>query len=67
MKSEFQDYIKIRKRGKTMYKWLYDRMVEEYEKEPKQELIIRMIAIEEIELSDRCLRINVVQGRPFII
>lgn len=37
-----------------MYKWLYDRMVEEYEKKPKQELIIRMMAIEEIELSDRC-------------
>lgn len=37
-----------------MYKWVYDRMIEEYEKESKQDLITRMMAIEEIELSDRC-------------
>lgn len=37
-----------------MYKWMYDRMVKEYEKESKEELIQRMMAIEEIELSDRC-------------
>lgn len=37
-----------------MYKWVYDKMVEEYKKESKEDLIIRMMATEEIELSDRC-------------
>lgn len=37
-----------------MYKWLYDRMVKEYEKESKEELVQRIMAMEEIECSDRC-------------
>ena len=37
-----------------MYKWMYDRMVKEYEKESKEELAQRIMAIEEIECSDRC-------------
>ena len=37
-----------------MYKWLYDRMVDEYKKESKEELVQRIMAIEEIECSDRC-------------
>ncbi len=37
-----------------MYKWMYDRMVTEYSKETKEELIQRIMALEEIECSDRC-------------
>lgn len=37
-----------------MYKWMYDRMVTEYSKESKEELIQRIMALEEIECSDRC-------------
>lgn len=37
-----------------MYKWMYDRMVKEYEKESKEELVQRIMAMEEIECSDRC-------------
>lgn len=37
-----------------MYKWMYDRMVEEYSKETKEELTQRIMAADEIECSDRC-------------
>ena len=37
-----------------MYKWMYDRMVTEYSKENKEELIQRIMALAEIECSDRC-------------
>lgn len=37
-----------------MYKWIYDRMVTEYSKESKDELVQRIMALEEIECSDRC-------------
>lgn len=37
-----------------MYKWMYDRMVTEHSKESKEELIQRIMALEEIECSDRC-------------
>lgn len=37
-----------------MYKWMYDRMVKEYEKETKEELAQRIMSVEEIECSDRC-------------
>ena len=37
-----------------MYKWTYDRMVTEYSKESKDELVQRIMALEEIECSDRC-------------
>ena len=37
-----------------MYKWMYDRMVTEYSKDSKEELIQRIMALEEIECSDRC-------------
>lgn len=36
-----------------MYKWVYDRIVEEYKKESKEELINRLMAESEIELEDR--------------
>ena len=36
-----------------MYKWVYDRMVEEYKKESKEEIINRLMAESEIELEDR--------------
>lgn len=37
-----------------MYKWMYDRMITEYSKESKEELIQRIMSLEEIECSDRC-------------
>lgn len=37
-----------------MYKHMYDRMVTEYSKESKEELIQRIMSLEEIECSDRC-------------
>ena len=37
-----------------MYKWMYDRMVTEYSKESKDQLVQRIMALEEIECSDRC-------------
>lgn len=37
-----------------MHKWVYDRMVEEYKKESKDELINRLMAESEIEVEDRC-------------
>lgn len=37
-----------------MYKWIYDRMVSEYSKETKEELIQRIMALDEIECEDRC-------------
>ena len=36
-----------------MYKCMYDRMVEEYSKETKEELIQRIMSLEEIVVSDR--------------
>lgn len=37
-----------------MYKWMYDRMVTEYSKETKEELVQRIMSLEDIECSDRC-------------
>lgn len=37
-----------------MYKWMYNRMVTEYSKRSKEELIQEIMALEEIECSDRC-------------
>lgn len=37
-----------------MYKWMYDRMVTEYSKESKEELVKRIMSLEEIECLDRC-------------
>lgn len=37
-----------------MYKWIYDRMVEEYSKESKEELVQRIMATDELECEDRC-------------
>lgn len=37
-----------------MYKWMYDRMVTEYSKESKEELVNRIMSLEEIERSDSC-------------
>lgn len=36
-----------------MYKWIYDRMVEEYQKEEKIDLIHRIMSYSNIEVSDR--------------
>lgn len=36
-----------------MYKWVYDRMVEEYEKEEKIDLIHKIMSYSNIEVSDR--------------
>lgn len=37
-----------------MYKRVYDRMVEEYKKEEKTDLINRIMSYSDIEVSDRC-------------
>ena len=37
-----------------MYKWMYDKMITEYSKESKEELVQRIMSLEEIECSDRC-------------
>lgn len=37
-----------------MYKWMYDRMVTEYSKRSKEELVQEIMSLEEIESSDRC-------------
>lgn len=37
-----------------MYKWMYDRMIKEYEKETKEDIVQRLMSVEEIECSDRC-------------
>lgn len=37
-----------------MYKWVYDRMVKEYEKEDKIDLIHKIMSYSNIEISDRC-------------
>lgn len=37
-----------------MYKWLYNRMITEYLKESKEELVQRIMSLDEIECSDRC-------------
>lgn len=36
-----------------MHKWLYDRMVAEYSKKSKEELIQEIMSLQEIECSDR--------------
>ena len=36
-----------------MQKWIYDKMIAEYKKESKEELAQNIIALKEIELSDR--------------
>jgi hypothetical protein len=37
-----------------MFKWMYDRMKKEYEKQSKEDLIHEILSLEEIECSDRC-------------
>lgn len=37
-----------------MFKWMYDRMVMEYSKESKEELVQRIMATDELECEDRC-------------
>ena len=37
-----------------MYKWMYDKKVSELSKESKEELIQRIMSLEDIECSDRC-------------
>ena len=37
-----------------MYKWMYDKMVTEYSKKSKEELVQEIMALEKIECSDRC-------------
>lgn len=37
-----------------MYKWVYDRMVEEYQKKEKIDLIHKIMSYSNIELDDRC-------------
>lgn len=37
-----------------MFKWMYDKMVTEYSKESKEELVQRIMSLQEIECSDRC-------------
>ena len=37
-----------------MYKWMYDRIVTEYSKKSKEELVQEIMSLEEIECSDRC-------------
>lgn len=51
-KSGFYGHVKEREE-KNMYKWVYDRMVEEYEKEEKIDLINKIMTYSEIEVSDR--------------
>ena len=47
-----------------MYKWMYDRMVTEYSKESKEELIQRIMSLEDIECSDRCFANQCMAGTP---
>lgn len=37
-----------------MYKWMYDRLLEEYKKEPVEKLVNKIISLKEIEVRDRC-------------
>lgn len=37
-----------------MHKWVYDKMVEEYQKEEKIDLIHQIMSYSNIEVSDRC-------------
>lgn len=36
-----------------MFKWVYDRMVSEYQKETKEELIMQLMSLSELECKDR--------------
>ena len=45
-----------------MYKWMYDKMVTEYSKETKEELVQRIMSLEEIECSDRCFANQCMSG-----
>ncbi len=36
-----------------MYKWMFDRLVEEYKKEPIEDLVGKLIAMQNIECKDR--------------
>lgn len=46
-----------------MYKWLYDRMVEEYKKEEKIDLIHKIMSYSDIEVADRCFANQCCAGR----
>lgn len=47
-----------------MYKWMYDKMVAEYSKESKEELVQRIMSLEEIECSDRSFANQCMAGTP---
>lgn len=48
-----------------MYKWMYDRMVTEYSKKSKEELVQEIMALEKIECSDRCFANECLAGATF--
>lgn len=37
-----------------MYKWMYDKLLEEYKKEPVEKLVNKIISLQEIVVHDRC-------------
>ena len=47
-----------------MYKWMYDRMVAEYSKKSKEELVQEIMSLEEIECSDRVFANQCQAGTP---
>lgn len=47
-----------------MYKWMYDRMVAEYSKKSKEELVQEIMSLEEIECSDRAFANQCQAGTP---
>lgn len=47
-----------------MYKWMYDRMVTEYSKKSKEELVQEIMSLEEIECSDRAFANQCQAGTP---
>ena len=47
-----------------MQKWLYDKMIAEYKKESKEELAQNIIALKEIEMSDRSFANQCQAGTP---
>ena len=45
-----------------MYKWMYDRLIGEYKKESKKELANQIIALKNIETSDRAFANECLSG-----
>ena len=50
-----------------MYKWMYDRMVTEYSKKSKEELVQEIMALEKLSAPIDALQMNVRQGQVSII